>query len=44
MILKAGELSETSVIIIVNKDCAEIYNSNLLEKDIHDLKNNLTLF
>ena len=30
--------------VIGSEYCAELYNLNILEKDIHDLKNNLTLF
>jgi prephenate dehydratase len=41
--LRDGELPKTSA-IIANKDCAELYGLQVLEKDIHDLKNNLTLF
>ncbi|MFK3617889.1 prephenate dehydratase domain-containing protein, partial [Coxiella burnetii] len=41
--LKAGELPKTAA-VIANKACAEIYNLQLLKENIHDLKNNLTLF
>lgn len=41
--LRDGELSKTAA-VIANKTCAEIYGLQLLKKDIHDLKNNLTLF
>ena len=41
--LSEGVLPKTSA--VVGSDyCAELYNLNILEKDIHDLKNNLTLF
>lgn len=41
--LQIGELPKTAA-VIANKACAEIYQLNLLQPDIHDLKNNLTLF
>lgn len=41
--LSTGELSNTSA-VIANKACAELYNLTILAEDIHDLKNNLTLF
>ena len=40
--LKAGELPKMSA-VIANKAYAEIYNP-IFGKNIHDLKNNLTLF
>ncbi len=41
--LSEGELPKTAA-VIANKSCAELYNLEVLQKDIHDLKNNLTLF
>lgn len=41
--LRNGELPKTAA-VIANKVCAEIYHLQLLQPDIHDLKNNLTLF
>lgn len=41
--LRDGELTKTTA-VIANKSCAMIYNLELLQTDIHDLKNNLTLF
>lgn len=41
--LRDGELPKTAG-VIANKACAEIYDLELLQADIHDLKNNLTLF
>ena len=41
--LEAGELPQTAG-VIANKSCADLYNLELLTPDIHDLKNNLTLF
>jgi prephenate dehydratase len=41
--LQAGELPKTAA-VIANKTCAELYHLQLLQADIHDLKNNLTLF
>lgn len=41
--LKTGELPETAA-VIANKSCAELYGLSILSEDIHDLKNNLTLF
>ena len=41
--LKKGELPKT-VAVIANKACAELYGLEVFQEDIHDLKNNLTLF
>ena len=41
--LSEGKLPKTAG-VIGSKYCAELYNLNILEKDIHDLKHNLTLF
>ena len=41
--LSKGKVSET-VGVVGSKYCAELYDLNILEKDIHDLKHNLTLF
>ena len=41
--LSEGKLPKTAG-VIGNKNCAELYNLKIIEKDIHDLKNNLTLF
>ena len=41
--LSEGKVSET-VGVVGSKSCAELYDLNILEKDIHDLKHNLTLF
>ena len=41
--LEAGELPKTAA-VIANKACADLYHLQLLKPDIHDLKNNLTLF
>ncbi len=41
--LSEGELPHT-VGVIGSKACADLYNLNILEEDIHDLKNNITLF
>ena len=41
--LKEGELPQTAA-VIANKACAKLYDLQLLREDIHDLKNNLTLF
>ena len=41
--LSQGKLSETSA-VIGSKYCAELYGLNILDKEIHDLKHNLTLF
>ncbi len=42
-LLSEGGLPETAG-VVGNKYCAELYDLNILEEDIHDLKNNLTLF
>ena len=41
--LSEGKLTKTTG-IIANKACAELYGLKIIELDIHDLKNNLTLF
>ena len=41
--LKEGKLPKTSA-VIAPESCADLYGLTILEKDIHDLKNNLTLF
>ena len=41
--LSEGKLTKTAG-IIANKACAELYGLKIIELDIHDLKNNLTLF
>ncbi len=41
--LQKGELPNTAA-VIANKTCAELYHLQLLRENIHDLKNNLTLF
>ena len=41
--LSEGKLPETAG-VIGNKNCAELYDLKIIEEDIHDLKNNLTLF
>ena len=41
--LSEGELPQT-VGVIGSKACADLYKLNILEEDIHDLKNNITLF
>ena len=41
--LNQGKLPET-VAVIGSKQCANFYDLSILEPDIHDLKNNLTLF
>ena len=41
--LKEGKLLDT-VGVIGSKQCANLYSLSILENDIHDLKNNLTLF
>ena len=41
--LKEGKLPDT-VGVIGSKHCANLYSLSILENDIHDLKNNLTLF
>ena len=41
--LGEGKLSETAA-VIANKACAELYDLKIIERSIHDLKHNLTLF
>ena len=41
--LSEGVLSDT-IGVIGSKSCATLYNLSIIEEDIHDLKNNLTLF
>ncbi len=41
--LKAGEFPKTSA-VVAPKSCADLYGLVVLMEDIHDLKNNLTLF
>ena len=41
--LSEGKLPETAG-VIGNKNCAELYDLKIIEEDIHDLKDNLTLF
>ena len=41
--LSQGKLPKTAG-VIGSKYCAELYGLNILQKDIHDLKHNLTLF
>ena len=41
--LSEGKLPETAG-VIGNKNCAKLYDLKIIEEDIHDLKNNLTLF
>lgn len=41
--LSEGKLVNTAV-VIANKKCAQLYNLEIVEENIHDLKNNLTLF
>ena len=41
--LSDGELPQT-VGVIGSKSCAKLYGLSILEEDIHDLKNNITLF
>ncbi len=41
--LKEGKLSPTTA-VIGSKSCADIYGLVVLQENIHDLKNNLTLF
>jgi prephenate dehydratase len=41
--LKEGQLPPTAA-VIANKSCVELYNLTLFAENIHDLKNNLTLF
>ena len=41
--LSQGKLPKTAA-VIGSKYCAELYGLNIIDKDIHDLKHNLTLF
>ncbi len=41
--LKEGKLPKTAA-VIAPKSCADLYGLVILQEDIHDLKNNLTLF
>ncbi len=41
--LSQGKLPITAA-VVGSKDCAKLYGLNILQKDIHDLKHNLTLF
>ena len=41
--LSEGKLPK-SVAVVSSEYCAELYDLNIIEKDIHDLKHNLTLF
>ena len=41
--LSVGELPTTAA-VIGNQACAKLYGLEILARDIHDLKNNLTLF
>ena len=41
--LSEGKIPETAG-VIGSEYCAELYDLNIIEKDIHDLKHNLTLF
>ena len=41
--LSEGKLPKTAG-VIGNKNCADLYGLKIIEEDIHDLKNNLTLF
>ena len=41
--LQEGELPHTAA-VIANKICAELYGLEILKENIHDLKNNITLF
>ena len=41
--LSEVKLANTAV-VIANKKCAQLYNLEIVEENIHDLKNNLTLF
>ena len=41
--LSEGKFTKTAG-VIGNKSCAELYGLKIVESDIHDLKNNLTLF
>ena len=41
--LSQGKLPKTAA-VVGSKYCAELYELNILDEDIHDLKHNLTLF
>jgi len=41
--LRDGSLPETAA-VIASQSCAELYDLNIIARDIHDLKHNLTLF
>lgn len=41
--LKEGKIAKTAA-VIANRDCAKLYGLTLFAENIHDLKNNLTLF
>ena len=41
--LSEGKLSETAG-VVGSESCAELYDLNIIEDNIHDLKHNLTLF
>ena len=41
--LKEGQLPQTAA-VIANKACAELYGLEIFQENIHDLKNNLTMF
>ena len=41
--LSQGKLPKTAA-VIGSKYCADLYGLNIIDKDIHDLKHNLTLF
>ena len=41
--LSEGKLSKTAA-VIANKACAKLYDLKIIERSIHDLKHNLTLF
>ena len=43
MRLQTGELPATTA-VIANRACAEMYGLEIFQENIHDLKNNLTLF
>ena len=41
--LSEGELPESAA-VVASKYCADLYGLEIIQEDIHDLKNNLTLF
>ena len=41
--LSEGKMNDTAA-VVGSKFCSDLYGLNIIEKDIHDLKNNLTLF